>query len=201
VVQAVIFDCFGTLHPDPVLSYRHDGKTPEHTVAALQDIHDRAAVGLLNKEMYIERAARLLDQSPEAVEKQFFHGEHRNQPLLELILSLRQTYKTGLLTNAGAGMLEGLFSPEELHMYFDTVVQTYMIKVAKPDPAVFRWTCEQLGVPPEQVVMVDDVPENCAAARAIGMQAVQYEDLEQAKAELDQILSASSAASGAVSDV
>jgi putative hydrolase of the HAD superfamily len=44
--------------------------------------------------------------------------------------------------------------------------------MAKPEPAVFHLAAERLGVPPAQVVFVDDWDKNVEAARAVGMQGV-----------------------------
>jgi len=46
----------------------------------------------------------------------------------------------------------------------------------KPDPAAYRHACRALGVEPSACVFVDDRETNCAAARAEGMQAVQFTD-------------------------
>lgn len=178
------------LYPDPVALYRHNGRTPDHIVSALRDIHERAAVGEVSREVYIERAAWLLKEPVEKIESEFFSDVDRNEVALEYIASLRPTYKVVLLSNAGPGMIEARFSVEELDRYFDRVILSYILKAAKPDPAIFRWTCEQLAIPPEEVVVVDDTADNCEAAMAIGMKAVQYRDFAQTKADLDVILSA-----------
>lgn len=188
MIRAVITDCFGVFYPDPVTVYQRDGRTPDHIVAALRDIHDRAAIGELSKQSYIERVARLLQKTNEAIEAEFFGDRDRNQDALAYIGSLRPLYKTALLSNGGEGMVEGRFQPQELQQYFDQVILSYKVQTAKPDPAIFRWACEQLGVPADEVVLIDDDHTNCETASAIGMQAIQYHGLGQAKAALDELL-------------
>jgi FMN phosphatase YigB (HAD superfamily) len=189
VIRAVITDCYGTLYPDPILAYRHDGKTPTHIVAALQDIHERAAAGAITMPMYIERAARLLQLSPDQAKAIFFDDTKRNQELLQYLGILRPEFKVAMLTNVAQGVIEGLFSPEERRQYFDLIIETSSVKTTKPDPAIFNWTCQQLQVEPAQAIMVDDRAENIAAARAIGMQGVQYHDFQQVRTELEALLS------------
>lgn len=46
----------------------------------------------------------------------------------------------------------------------------------KPDARAYLGACEQLGVAPSACVFVDDRPQNCAGARAIGMDAIVFED-------------------------
>lgn len=176
------------LYPDPVATYRHDVRTPDHIVAALQDIHDRASVGEIEQQDYIQRAAWLLKKSDDKVALEFFGNTNRNEEALAYLASLRPRYKVVLLSNAGAGMVEARFSPQELEQYFDMVILSYSLKTAKPDPAIYRWVCERLGMQPEEVVVIDDTPDNCEAARAIGMQAVQSRSFEQTREEIEAIL-------------
>lgn len=176
------------LYPDPVAAYRHDGRTPEHIVAALQDIHERAAIGEISQQDYISRAAWLLRRPEDKVAVEFFGNDNRDSQALAYLNSLRPERKLILLSNAGAGMVEARFSPQELEQYFDVVILSYKLQTAKPDPAMYRWTCEQIGLPPEEVAVIDDTPDNCEAARAIGMHAVQYRSLAQTRDELDAIL-------------
>jgi HAD superfamily hydrolase (TIGR01509 family) len=188
MIRAVISDCFGILYTDPVSRYQHDGKTPEHIVAALHDIHDRAAVGDLTQQGYIQRVARLLQKPESVIQEEFFGDTSRNDDALAYIGSLRPLYKTALLSNAGEGMLESRFDSQELHRYFDVVVQPYKLHTAKPDPAILRWTCEQLGVPAGEVVLIDDSRINCDAAQSVGMRTILYHELAQTKSALDAML-------------
>jgi FMN phosphatase YigB (HAD superfamily) len=50
-----------------------------------------------------------------------------------------------------------------------------MIGYAKPDPRAFHATTAALGLPPTACCFVDDLAENVAAARSVGMQAYQID--------------------------
>jgi putative hydrolase of the HAD superfamily len=67
---------------------------------------------------------------------------------------------------------------------FEVVVDSAFVGVRKPDPAIYRLTCERLGVAPERCVFVDDVEVNCTAAAELGMAAVRFRDNAQAIAEI-----------------
>ncbi len=51
---------------------------------------------------------------------------------------------------------------------FETVVVSAEDHVLKPDPSIYRDTCDRLGITPEQMVFVDNRAENAAGAEAIG---------------------------------
>jgi putative hydrolase of the HAD superfamily len=94
-----------------------------------------------------------------------------------------------LLTNnvkEWGGHWRATFPVDEL---FEIVVDSSDVGLRKPDPRIYRLTCERIGVEPEASVFIDDNAENVAAARALGMETVQFgEDPFAAVAELDAIL-------------
>ncbi|MBE7187171.1 HAD-IA family hydrolase [Jatrophihabitans endophyticus] len=53
--------------------------------------------------------------------------------------------------------------------YLDALVLSYEHGVEKPDPAIFRIACAELGVDPGEAVMIGDNPHADGAATAVGM--------------------------------
>lgn len=96
--------------------------------------------------------------------------------MIDFARSLRPTYRTGLLSNA----IDGARREESSRYGFDTLtddlVYSHEVHLAKPDPAIYHLACERLGVQPEDVVFVDDRPENVAAAADLGMHAFLHAD-------------------------
>ncbi|MEV7596738.1 HAD family phosphatase [Kitasatospora sp. NPDC089797] len=66
----------------------------------------------------------------------------------------------------------------------DCVVDSCKVGFRKPDPEIFRLAEQQAGVTPEECVLVDDLPENCVAARRCGWRAVHFRNSTQAVREL-----------------
>jgi HAD superfamily hydrolase (TIGR01509 family) len=54
----------------------------------------------------------------------------------------------------------------------------------KPDPAAYRLVLQRLGLPAERCLLVDDRPENCRAARDLGIPALLFRDAAALRAEL-----------------
>lgn len=57
---------------------------------------------------------------------------------------------------------------------FEVLALSFQIKAMKPDPRIFQAAADLAGVPPEEIFYVDDMPEHVAAARGVGIDAVQY---------------------------
>ena len=55
------------------------------------------------------------------------------------------------------------------------------IHLAKPDPEAYRHVIKKLGAKPDEVLMVDDRPENIEAARKVGMRGIVFKDTTQFK--------------------
>ena len=104
-------------------------------------------------------------------------GPHLAPTTPVLLEALRDRgLKTGLISNG--------FDPPDLvraelarlgvAQLLDVIVMSGDAGARKPDPAIFRYALEQLGVAPEHALMVgDSVPNDIAGAKAIGMKTCQ----------------------------
>lgn len=101
----------------------------------------------------------------------------RNEPMIELIRSLRPRYQVGMLSNVRARKsLDDRFGPGELDELFDVIVSSGDIGFEKPDPEIYTMTATKLGVNPEECLFVDDIPRFCTAAESVGMQSFLFVD-------------------------
>lgn len=64
------------------------------------------------------------------------------------------------------------------HLRYDDLLDGFFFScelgAAKPDPAFFAGAVEALGVPAEEILFVDDLAANVAAARAAGLRAEEW---------------------------
>lgn len=115
-----------------------------------------------------------------------------NQETIELISSLKKQYKIALLTNFTADLEKFLKDMFNIYGLFDVVVNSYDIRVKKPDPKAFDYVLEKLNLEPSEVIFVDDKEEHIAVAKNLEMQAILYKDFKQFKADLNNILGGTS---------
>ncbi|HKN39306.1 MAG TPA: HAD family phosphatase [Acidimicrobiia bacterium] len=101
-------------------------------------------------------------------------------------------YRTAILTNNVKEW--GRYWKESIPLdLFDVVVDSCDVGLRKPDPAIFRLTCERLGVGPEAAVFLDDTRRHVETARSIGLHAILVRDPWDALSELDAILESAAA--------
>jgi putative hydrolase of the HAD superfamily len=67
---------------------------------------------------------------------------------------------------------------------FDVVVISGEVGMRKPEPAIYRYTCDRLGLPLDECVFVDDLAHNVRAAAQVGMVGVQHVSYGQTAHEL-----------------
>jgi putative hydrolase of the HAD superfamily len=100
-----------------------------------------------------------------------------NQPMLDWALRLQRAgIRTGILSNIGDAMTEGLLRKFVWLCGFDHCTWSYALHLAKPELAIYHATAEALATPPAQILFIDDKIENIEAAHEAGMQAIQYRD-------------------------
>lgn len=181
-IKAVIFDCFGVLYVDASEAYF--SKFPEK-YEELHDLNKLSDHGFINRTDYTKAVSDLTGETVGHVEAAFRKEHSVNQPLIDLIRRrIKPRFKVALLSNIGRGWLQDFFDAHQLHDLFDVVVLSSDEGITKPNPLIFERTAERLGVNASACLFIDDLPENCAGAKAVGMQAVLYKDIRS----LEQLL-------------
>ncbi len=92
--------------------------------------------------------------------------------------------KTAILSNMGDAVLESITRAYAWIANFDVRVWSFQLRMAKPAPAIYRYTLDKLGIAAEEALFIDDRLENVEAAQALRMQAVQFSTVEQLRQDL-----------------
>jgi putative hydrolase of the HAD superfamily len=84
----------------------------------------------------------------------------------------------------GDSVLESIQREYDWFPRFDVLVWSFQLHMAKPDPAIYRYTLQQLGTRPEETLFIDDKLVNVKAAQALGIQAIQFSTIDRLRADL-----------------
>ena len=202
-IRAVMFDIGGILEVipeggDPAIRFpaldveweTRLGLPPGHLTRCYEAIAEDGAFGRCT---YDEWCARLrastgMSQADFAAYMAAFWDIYMGYPNEELIAyfrALRPRYRTAILTNSFVGAR----AHEEARYGFTAMVDLAIYSdeegVRKPDPRIFALACERLGLPPAEIVFLDDLQVNVEAARAHGLQAVLFTSTPQAIADIE----------------
>ncbi len=110
-----------------------------------------------------------------------------NEPMLKWARSLAEAgLRIGILSNMGEDTLAYMRQEFAWLGDFDHHTWSCELGIAKPDPEIYKYTCEKLGVAPAEALFLDDKAENVHAAEAVGLAGVQFKDIEQLRRELEK---------------
>jgi putative hydrolase of the HAD superfamily len=198
--DAVLFDFGGVLADGPFEAfsrYEADNGLQDGFVRALNAAdHDKNAWARLERgEVGLEEFYDLFEQEARdaggvldarAIIASLV-GEIRPS-MLEAIRRCREHFRTALLTNNFVRIGEDGERFSMLSDLFDTVVESAVEGVRKPDPRFYLLACERLSVEPSRSVFLDDLGINLKPARALGMATIKVTDPDEALSELEDLL-------------
>ncbi|MDF2365976.1 HAD-IA family hydrolase [Sneathiella sp.] len=98
---------------------------------------------------------------------------------------------TCLTNNVAAGKGPGMSRDaaaqaevESVMTLFRQVIESSKIGLRKPDPRIYEYACDQMGVAPEEVVYLDDLGINLKPAAVMGMKTIKVVSEAQALRDL-----------------
>lgn len=187
MIKAIIFDCFGVLTTDTWRAFLDS--LPDGTdTSSARELNRQYDAGLITERQFLEQVQASTGRLPEQVEDMASSDVLKNTLLLNYINELKANYKIGLLSNIATDWIRDSFLTMDEQVLFDDMVFSHDVGMTKPDPRIFRLSCQRLGVEPNEAVLVDDVEAYVLSARVIGMEGVIYSDFSQCKHDLEQLL-------------
>ena len=191
--KTVIFDLGKVLvHFDFKRGYRAlEGLCP-HPAAAIPKLLagtglvERFECGLVEPRDFVGQMSRVLDLRVDydrfcEIWSSIFTDTLVPESLLE---GLKSRYRLVLLSNTNAIHFEMIRERYSLLRHFDALVLSYEVKAMKPQPAIYRAAIERAGCRAEECFYTDDIAEYVAGARAIGIDAVQFQGAERLADEM-----------------
>ncbi len=205
-VRAVIFDFGGVLSTSPFEAftrYERDNGLPEGLIRRLNATNpdanawaklERSEVDLAGFAELFEAEALAAGHTIDGAAVLCLLGGDLRPQMLEALRRCHDRLKTALLTNnfvpldapRDATRRAGLVG--QVLDHFDVVVESSRVSLRKPDPAIYRLVCDELGIDPAEAVFLDDLGINLKPARAMGITTIKVVDPDEAIAELEAVV-------------
>ncbi len=181
-VRSVMFDLGGVLvrvEPERLLEVLPKGEAAHAQVARLMDDPAWAVpfeLGHVTPRQFFEQLAQHLSVtcSFERFVEVWNGMLSENADTIKLIERLRERYTLLVLTNTN------VFHDEYIRRTWPRVgrvhhwVASYQVGIRKPDPQMFQLAVRRTGVSPDATVYIDDRADHVAAARQLGLTAIQF---------------------------
>jgi HAD superfamily hydrolase (TIGR01509 family) len=200
-IRAVGFDIGSVLERiDPIEEFHDRWRTrlamtgPDFDAAlASVDPDGLAETGGLTEAQYLGQYAAALGLS-QAQRAEFtadlwdwYCGE-LDTGLVAYAASLRPRVRTGILSNSADGARREEQARYRFEQLVDVIVYSHEAGVAKPDPRAFLLLCAELGVRPDELAFLDDVPGHIDAARALGIHGIVHVSTPASIAAIEDLL-------------
>ncbi|TAN57384.1 HAD family phosphatase [Patescibacteria group bacterium] len=101
--------------------------------------------------------------------------------------NLFKKFRLAILSNFTPDLNEYLEKYKISH-FFERVFISAVLRMKKPDPAIYRHALKEMDVLPRESLFVDDKEENIATARNLGMRGVVFGDAEKSMNEIIKII-------------
>ena len=205
-IRAVMFDIGGILEVipeggDPATRFpaldeewnTRLGLPPGHLTRCVEAIAEDGAFGRCTYEEWCAqlRASTGMRQTDFDAYMTAFWDIYMGNPNDELIAyfrGLRPRYRTAILTNSFVGAREHEEARYGFTSMTDVAIYSHEEGICKPDPRIFALASERLGLPPAEIVFLDDLQPNVDSARACGLKSVLFTCTSQAIADIEALL-------------
>ena len=163
-----------------------------------KSVLEQLGLGLISVETFCQKAREL--SGSRASDEGICHAA--NAMLVEIpdekkrrLLDLRaRGHRVFLLSNTNSihwdYCVEQLFPYKNYGVadYFERIFLSQEMHLQKPDAEIFNEVLRQTGIRAEDSIFIDDLPENCEAARGVGIQAFQNTNFDDWELFLDRNL-------------
>lgn len=147
---------------------------------------ERFETGLIESRDFVAQLSRILDLN---LDYDGFCGIWNNiftDPLLpeSMLRGLASRYRLLLLSNTNAIHFEMLRRRYPALRHFHDLILSYEVHAMKPSPEIYSAAIKSSGCRPEECFYTDDIQAYADAARAMGIDAVQFKNREQLEGEM-----------------
>ena len=109
------------------------------------------------------------------------------EPMVALAEGLKTRLPRVILSNTNPLHIDYIIQHYPWFNDFAAQVLSYEVGLLKPDAAIYELTLRQCGLEAARAVFIDDLAANVEGARRVGIQGIQYQNVDQVRAELTKL--------------
>jgi len=185
MIQALIFDCDGTLTDSMPLHYtawrrtmlEHGIEFDEDRFYALGGVPSSKIVAMLATERGLDLDAHVVARRKEDAFLEELHQLAPIPPILEVARQHRGAMKMAVASGGYRDIILAQLERIGCADWFDTIVTAEDTKRHKPEPDVFLEAARRLNIRPEHCRVYEDADLGIEAARRAGMQCIDVRQL------------------------
>lgn len=179
-VSYVYFDINGCLveffHPAFDRLAEDIGQTADVIETAFWGLNEQACRGDITMSQFNDEFAKRLNIEPFDWQSYYFEALNPIAEMQELLKWSGENYKIGLLSNIMPGFIDRMLREGALpHLAYDQIIDSSVVGSIKPEAKIFELAQERAGVPPEEILFIDDSRANLMAAEKLGWKVIWFD--------------------------
>ena len=188
MIRAVIFDFYGVLYTNfdwQAIDERI--QSDEGKAQRFAHLKNQSNKGLLNNVDFRREVAKLADDKNHPDNPAVLAEPDINRDLVEMTKEIIPNVKIALLSNGNRPDVVSQLRECAIYPAFDEVFTSSDMHFIKPEKAAYLHAFRQLGVEPEEAVIVDDSPGHTGATESYGFNAIHFTDNRRYVDELKEL--------------
>lgn len=182
MIKGLIFDFFDVIRTDGFNRWlKSHGYEREGKIAEASLLLD---VGEIDTNGFFQLLSESSGQPAQKIQQEMDSNTYLLDGMVDILAELQKHYKLTLLSNSASDYLRKELVKYGLEKYFDLIVISSEVGMAKPQPGIFTYILKQLKLRPNEVLFIDDNPTYIVAARASGIEGIVFTDANKLKIAL-----------------
>ena len=186
--KVILFDFFGVISSEVSPRWFKRFFDEEEAKKVKDRIMSKGDLGERSEDEVISDAARVCGAECNEVRREWYSLATLDKETVKYIELLHKSHPVYLLSNAISTFLRTIIYKNNIENLFDKIYISSEMKLAKPDKKFFLHVLDDINAMPSECIMIDDNPENIAAAEAVGIHGIVYRGIDDLKDKLDEIL-------------
>jgi putative hydrolase of the HAD superfamily len=153
----------------------------------MNDLNLKIDLGQITRDEFFDGLETVTSMPASDIRAEIVQDSELDMRVVDVIKELKQTYKIGLLSNAGQEEIDCIYQ-DGLDVLLDAITVSFEVGYVKPGPEIFHECTQRLAVTAEQCLFIDDSETNVKAAENLGMKTILYKNFENFKTQLEEML-------------
>ena len=180
----LIFDFFGVIVEEVAHKWLYDHVDEKRAKEIIATIFVSVDVGEITPDECFAALEKITGVAAAQIEQDWLEIGKLRQATYDFITTNKDKYHIVLLSNAGTSFINKFFVRDNLDHLFAKKYISSELKMAKPDPQIFKYVLDNCGLLYSYAVMLDDGVKNIKAAQDVGIYGVLFTNMDKASEEL-----------------
>lgn len=178
MIRAIVFDLGGVVFTSDGGSYETRDLLAKNLKIDGERLHNcwfkfknKLITGKMSEDEYLKYVISelKLNLSLEKMKEEIRSYNEIDKSMVELIMKLKRKYSLFALTNDIHEWIEYRINKFNLRSYFDKIICSADIALAKPDVEIYKYLLKTLNLSPKEIIFVDNRIENVKSAELFGI--------------------------------